>query len=116
VSAGERPFDVSLVIHELVTNAVKYGALSQADGRVAVCWTVEDDKLVLEWREVSSRPYEPSERKGLGTKLIERQIKSLRGASLKLNYTPDGLQARFVIPVEDLFVPLERRGGSRETG
>jgi two-component system, chemotaxis family, CheB/CheR fusion protein len=98
---------LSLVIHELVTNAVKHGALAQADGRVAVSWSVEDDKLALEWREVSSRPYEPTERKGLGTKLIERQIKSFPGASLKLDHRSDGLQARFVISIEDLFVPLE---------
>jgi two-component sensor histidine kinase len=62
---------------------------------------------LLGWREVSGRPYEPTEREGLGTKLIERQMKSFPGARLKLDHPPDGLQARFVIPIEVLFVPHE---------
>jgi two-component system, chemotaxis family, CheB/CheR fusion protein len=96
----------SLVVHELATNAAKYGALSHADGSLAISWTVEDgETLVLEWRERSSRGFEPPVHKGLGTKLIERQMKAFSGASMDLDHAGEGLQARFVIPLGNLFLP-----------
>jgi two-component system, chemotaxis family, CheB/CheR fusion protein len=96
---------LSLVVHELATNAAKYGALSQADGSLAIRWTVEGgETLVLEWRERSGRGFEAPARKGLGSKLIERQMKSFPGASMEFDQAEEGLQARFAIPVGDLFV------------
>jgi two-component system, chemotaxis family, CheB/CheR fusion protein len=103
----------SLVVHELATNAAKYGALSNADGSLAVSWTIENgETLVLEWRESSSRASAPPRGKGgLGSKLIERQMKSFPGATMELDYAKEGLQARFTIPLGDLFVAA---GGGRQ--
>jgi two-component sensor histidine kinase len=98
----------SLVVHELATNAAKYGALSDADGSLAVNWTVDaGETLVLEWRETSGRGFEPPEHTGLGSKLIERQIQSFPGATMKIEHAAQGLQAQFAIPLGDLFVPAE---------
>jgi two-component system CheB/CheR fusion protein len=101
----------SLVVHELATNAAKYGALSNGDGSLAVSWKVEGDTLVLDWREASGRGFEPPEHTGLGSKLIERQIQSFPGASMDIEHAAKGLQARFAIPLGDLFVPM---GGDEE--
>jgi two-component system, chemotaxis family, CheB/CheR fusion protein len=98
----------SLVVHELATNAAKYGALSDADGSLAVNWAVDaGETLVLEWRETSGRGFEPPEHTGLGSKLIERQIQSFPGATMKIEHAAQGLQAQFAIPLGDLFVPAE---------
>jgi len=96
---------LSLVVHELATNAAKYGALSDGEGSLAVRWTVEGETLVVEWCETCGRGFEPPGDKGLGSKLIERQIKSFPGASMELELAREGLQARFAIPLGDLFVP-----------
>ena len=93
---------LGMVLHELVTNAVKYGALSVPVGRLAIEWTAEDGpggkRLVLRWTEAGlALPNGPG-RKGFGTELIEREIRhDLRGAVV-LDLTPNGLRAVATIP------------------
>ena len=93
---------LGMVLHELVTNAVKYGALSVPVGRLAIEWTAEDGpggkRLVLRWTEAGlALPNGPG-RKGFGTELIERGIRhDLRGAVV-LDLTPNGLRAVATIP------------------
>lgn len=68
---------IAMGIHELATNALKYGALSAPEGRVRVCWRVENQesgKLLLEWSESGGPPVVPPERSGFGTRLIERSL------------------------------------------
>lgn len=87
---------ISLLIHELATNALKHGALSADDGTVVIRWSVgEGDapKLRLAWRERGGPPARKPARLGFGSRLIEMGLVGTKGAAL--DYTPDGLIAEF---------------------
>jgi len=61
---------LAMTLHELESNAIKYGALARENGRVALSWTVAEDRLTLEWRESGCGPTPKPAHKGFGTKLI----------------------------------------------
>ncbi|GLQ21863.1 HWE histidine kinase domain-containing protein [Algimonas porphyrae] len=90
---------LSLVIHEMMTNAVKYGALSNETGHVAIQMTEsEDGALIIDWAETGGPPVKAPTRKGFGTTITERSIAyDLKGAST-IDYAVTGLRARFDIP------------------
>ena len=99
---------LSLLLHELATNALKYGALSAGTGKVRVAWRTDGDQtptLVLDWSE-SGGPLvsAPSGRVGFGSKLIRMGLLGTRDASLR--YEPHGLQAEFRVPLADVQVSL----------
>ena len=83
---------ISLAIHELATNAVKYGALSDARGHVRVSWAREEDRFWFEWRESGGPPLsgEPKTR-GFGTKLIERTLAAELGGKVEMRFETSGL-------------------------
>jgi PAS domain S-box-containing protein len=82
---------VGLAMHELATNAVKYGALSSAAGRVDVSWTAEAGKLRLTWRESGGPPVKKPAQRGFGARLLEQGLaEELRG-SVRLSFPPEGL-------------------------
>lgn len=84
---------LALIIHELATNAVKYGALSRDNGRVAMTSRVEGDTIRLEWRELGGPAVaEAPTRQGFGTVLAERTLAGLGGAMTR-DWTHDGLVA-----------------------
>lgn len=93
---------LALAIHELATNAAKYGALSQAGGRVTVIsrFTGEgdEDQLVIEWREAGGPPASPPERQGFGTRLIKQVVARALRAEVTLEYPPEGLICRMTLP------------------
>jgi two-component sensor histidine kinase len=92
---------LSLVLHELATNAVKYGALSLSEGRLHVGWRLEDDnsKLRIDWFESGVPLATTPATTGYGTKLIQSAITySLRG-KLEQEYATDGFRAQIVIPL-----------------
>ncbi|WP_143324416.1 sensor histidine kinase [Caulobacter sp. FWC2] len=84
---------VSLVIHELATNAFKYGALSVAEGGVAVHWDVADSRLVLTWIERGGPEVIAPKKNGFGSKLLRRGLTG-EGAA-ELSYDPEGFRAAF---------------------
>lgn len=86
---------LAMIMHELSTNAIKYGALSTEEGHVDVRWGVEDDMLHLEWKESGGPRVEKPERKSFGTRLIERGISSEAGSHAQLLFEPDGLRCIF---------------------
>jgi light-regulated signal transduction histidine kinase (bacteriophytochrome)/CheY-like chemotaxis protein len=89
---------VALVIHELVTNATKYGALSD-DGIVSIEWKIAPDgRLVTVWREAGGPIVATPTRKGFGTTIIEHSIPYDLGGEASLEYHPAGFEARFSIP------------------
>ncbi len=93
---------MGMVIHELATNAAKYGALSMPDGRVMVDWTVADQtrpRLQLSWREIGGPAVAPPTRKGFGSRLIERNVHHDLAGEVKLDYASDGFVATFSIPL-----------------
>ena len=93
---------LALVLHELATNAAKYGALSVPTGRVDTRWSVRAaDKPVLEliWSESGGAPVKAPLKRGFGTRLIERSAAS-EGGKAELMFRPEGLQMRLTIPLQ----------------
>jgi two-component system, chemotaxis family, CheB/CheR fusion protein len=94
---------LSLMLHELGTNAAKYGALSRDRGRLRVSWHVEemsDRRLRLKWEERHGPRVKPPTEKGFGLQLIERAASfELEGAA-ELNFAPGGLACEVVFPLE----------------
>ncbi len=89
----------ALVIHELCTNAAKYGALSRTGGTLSVEWQrTADDDCLIRWQESGGPTVGPIGRKGFGTALIERSIPYDLGGTSHLDYKPEGLTAEFCIP------------------
>ena len=82
---------LSMALHELATNATKYGALSQSEGRVSVQWNVLDGMLQLDWEETGGPPVAPPTQKGFGSRLLEELIARDLGGGTKLNYDVAGL-------------------------
>jgi PAS domain S-box-containing protein len=86
---------LAMAVHELGTNAVKYGALSNGSGRVEVVWSVlgraSGRRLVLGWRESDGPPVKAPERRGFGSRLIERSLAGDLGGEARLDFAPTGL-------------------------
>jgi len=81
---------LALMLHEFITNANKYGALSTTEGRVSLTWSVEGDQLRLQWLETGGRPVKATTRRGFGTRLIEQSTRSA-GGEARLSYRADGI-------------------------
>lgn len=96
---------LSLILHELGTNAVKHGALSEHGGRLEIAWRAEragDDRHVrLTWRERDGPRVEPPARKGFGTKMIEQICSYELDGEAKSDFAPEGLTFELVFQVED---------------
>jgi len=90
---------LGLMLHELGTNALKYGALSVPEGRVEITWTSDGKVIDWNWREIGGPPVVPPERKGFGSRLIERGLSSNLGGDVSLTYAPDGLVCRAQINI-----------------
>lgn len=98
---------LALVLHEMATNAAKYGALSEAEGRVAVSWQLEAENTVLrlKWVESGGPVVTPPTATGYGTKLIQSTIRyGLRG-TVEQEYAVAGLQTEIVIPLGSAPLP-----------
>lgn len=94
---------LGMIFHELATNAAKYGALSDPDGRVFVDWTVANQTsriLNVVWREAGGPSVSPPTRKGFGSRLIERNVRHDLAGEVKLSYASDGFIAEFSIPLD----------------
>jgi PAS domain S-box-containing protein len=96
---------LSMMLHELATNAAKYGALSTPAGGVEVCWSVERtganearDLVRLAWRESGGPPVAPPRRRGFGSRLIERSTGELDGEA-QLAFDPAGFSCSVTIPL-----------------
>ncbi|WP_062011901.1 sensor histidine kinase [Aureimonas sp. AU4] len=89
---AQQALGLALAIHELSTNAVKYGALSTDEGRVAVRWSVGPGlRFTFKWEERGGPPVVPPARQGFGSKLTERIVPSYFGGSAASQYEPSGL-------------------------
>lgn len=91
----DQALSLALMMHELATNAVKYGALSNADGFVTVDWTMTEGPngtlLRLAWAERDGPPVEPPTRKGFGSRFIERGLVAQVDGALEFDYAPSGV-------------------------
>jgi PAS domain S-box-containing protein len=91
---------LSLLLHELSTNAVKYGALSRPAGRVTVTWRIVGDDLILQWRESGGPPAQQPVRKGFGSRLIGTGLIGTGGVALR--YLQTGFEADFTAPLSQV--------------
>ncbi|MBV8687453.1 MAG: PAS domain-containing protein [Alphaproteobacteria bacterium] len=85
---------LALAFHELATNAAKHGALSLEGGGIAVAWRTDGDRLRLEWKESGGPAVAPPQRRGFGSRLIERGLAADLGGGAALHFEPDGLLCR----------------------
>lgn len=96
---------LALAIHELATNAVKHGALSQPEGRVAIRWArVKGDhpaRLSLVWEERGGPVVEVPTRRGFGTRMIERGLAAELGGTVKIDFRPGGLVCTVDAPLPE---------------
>lgn len=95
---------VNLAFHELLSNAVKHGALSVPEGRVEVRWHVDEGQGVtpaveIDWREQGGPPVRPPERRGFGSRLVERGLQRGLSAEVRLNFAPEGVECLIRLPL-----------------
>ena len=91
---------LGLAVHELATNAAKYGALSQPGGKVSVHWQLVSESLVrVEWLERGGPPVKQERSRGFGTDLIERIVAHELRHPVELDFDPEGVRCVLLIPV-----------------
>lgn len=91
---------IGLAVHELATNAAKYGAFATERGRLSVSWNKNAAELVLIWREHVPRLRRKAETRGFGTEVIERMLGGTLDAQIERTFHGDGLECRFTMPLE----------------
>lgn len=105
----------ALLLHELTTNAVKYGALSAPGGRVDVRWTLNHDsqpvKFILSWEESGGPLVAPPTRSGYGRKIIEDTIRRI--GKHQIDYAPTGMKYRMEAPLEKVGWVIENPGAAQ---
>jgi two-component system CheB/CheR fusion protein len=105
---------MALALHELATNAAKYGALSDPHGRLSVIWTVlntsSGPRLSLDWQEAGVKLDGKPRRNGFGTELIERGLPYELKATTALDYAREGLRGRIEIPLTPDIAELDGSG------
>jgi two-component sensor histidine kinase len=100
---SEMTLTLGLVLHELATNAAKYGAFSVPAGRVEIVWArrgeAAESRLILDWSEHDGPPVQEPERRGFGRSLIERSIAYELDGSAELTFAPAGVRCRIEVPL-----------------
>jgi len=87
-------------LHELATNAAKYGALSDGKGRVEVTWScAAGGQLSVRWTERGGPPVETPTREGFGTHIVGRIVREQLKGEMRLDWNPAGLECEIVLPI-----------------
>lgn len=95
---------LSLLFHELATNAVKHGALGDNDGRVLIDWVLDSSQLLVHWTERGGPPVTPPKGEGFGSRLLRQVAGRQLDAELKFHWDSEGLRVDIAMPAE-LFMP-----------
>jgi len=103
---------LALALHELVTNAAKYGALSSVSGRVDLAWELNPGFLVLRWTETGGPATQAPSSPGFGTRIITGSVEGQLGGRAVFDWVPEGLKCVLSIPREDMAPVKERRNGA----
>jgi PAS domain S-box-containing protein len=101
---------IAMVLHELTTNAVKYGALSVPSGCLIIEWSRGETQLVIRWCETGGPTVRPPSRQGFGTRVVGRVVHELDG-KLEFDWNPDGLACEINIPLDHLSGTLSKANG-----
>lgn len=93
---------LALVFHELATNSAKYGALSVAEGTIAITTTLHDGTVTIVWQETGGPPPAADRGAGFGSRLVERSVSHQLAGTLARDFTPAGLVATLCVPADTL--------------
>jgi two-component sensor histidine kinase len=93
---------LALVIHELATNSVKYGALSSESGSLDVSGALADENVRIVWTERGGPQVTPSETTGYGSRLVQRTVNGQLGGSIAYEWAPDGVIVTLVVKAAKL--------------
>ena len=108
---SKQALSLALSVHELATNATKYGALSNDTGKVEISWGERmgdgADVFDFQWQETLGPKVSPPSRKGFGSHLIQRVLSADLSADVEVSYDPDGFVCRWTAPFENLTLTLE---------
>jgi two-component sensor histidine kinase/DNA-binding response OmpR family regulator len=96
---------MALALHELATNAAKYGALSSADGRLQLTWSIGKDTLELEWLETGGPPAKPPSSLGFGLSIVRSSIEAQFRGGVEYDWRREGLFCRLSIPRAQIVAP-----------
>jgi PAS domain S-box-containing protein len=100
---------LSLALHELATNAVKYGALSVDTGRVSVVWRERPEGgFVLDWTETGGPPVDPPTRRGFGSTLLDQVTGRELGGEASVQYRTSGVRARLIADAQAMTEPADQ--------
>jgi two-component sensor histidine kinase len=91
---------LTLILHELATNAAKHGALKLPDGQVSIGWRLESNTLEIEWTEKGGPPVSPPQRCGFGTGLFRRALDPFNG-TIATSFEPMGIQCEICLDLPD---------------
>jgi len=94
--------NLGLALHELTTNAAKYGALSVLDGKLSVSWEQEGDTVFLTWKESGGPEVVPPKRNGFGRMLLERLVGPALDGNVKIDFAPEGVSCVIEVPTKHL--------------
>jgi len=102
---------LALALHELSTNAAKYGALSVMSGRVGLAWELRPDSLVLHWTETGGPSTVPPASPGFGIRVISASVERQLEGEARFEWRPEGLHCSLAVPRGDKIEPLVRHAG-----
>ena len=91
---------LAIIVHELATNATKYGALSTAQGSLSVEWSCADGSVDLTWCEQGGPTVSLPTRQGFGTRMLSRAVAGDLGGEVDLRFPPEGVRCRLRFPAE----------------
>jgi two-component sensor histidine kinase len=93
---------IAMALHELCTNAVKYGALRNPEGRVIIRWVTAGTELVFRWEEQDGPAVVPPEKTGFGSQMMEKALTLETGGAVNVDYSPTGLKYALRAPLDRL--------------
>jgi two-component sensor histidine kinase len=96
---------IGLALHELATNAGKYGALSTDTGRVDICWATDGDIFTMSWVERDGPPVSAPKRRGFGTVVMQEMAEDTVDGTVDLDYAPSGVTWRLTCPAANALGP-----------
>jgi hypothetical protein len=103
---------LALALHELSTNAAKYGALSVMSGRVRLNWELQPDNLILRWLESGGPPAQPPASPGFGIRVISASVERQLEGEVRFEWHPQGLHCSLAVPRGDKIEPMVRHAGA----
>jgi PAS domain S-box-containing protein len=100
---------LGMAIHELATNAAKYGALTNPEGVVNITWALVDSNIVITWRESGGPIVRAPSRKGFGTRLLQHSFRGDFGGAVRTTYEPTGIVCVMEIPAAHIVDDQDER-------